>query len=61
MDKQTLAQAVIYGRMKAGDTAKFLGWKKLPEKERIMMGRWSDGTIVYRRRKVVHVVDPPES
>jgi hypothetical protein len=45
-----LADAHAIGNAKAANDAAFLGWRKLPGRERTMMGRFSDGTVVFRRR-----------
>ena len=46
----TLAAAHAHGKGKAANDATFLGWRKLPGKERTMAGSFSDGTMVFRRR-----------
>lgn len=46
----TLADAHAIGKAKAANDAAFLGWRKLAGRERTMMGRFSDGTVVFRRR-----------
>jgi hypothetical protein len=48
--RTTLADAYELGKSKAANDAAFIGWRKLPGKERTMAGRFSDGTVVYRRR-----------
>ena len=48
--RMTLAEAHALGKSKAASDATFIGWRKLPGKERTMAGRFSDGTVVYRRR-----------
>jgi hypothetical protein len=45
-----LADAHTLGKAKAANDATFIGWRKLPGKERTMMGRFSDGTVVFRCR-----------
>ena len=51
--KGNIDEAVTMGVMHATVGAKFEGWKKLRGKERVMEGRWSDGTVVYRTRRRV--------
>ena len=46
----TLHEAHALGKSKAANDATFIGWRKLPGKDRTMEGRFSDGTVVYRRR-----------
>ncbi len=46
----TLTEAHALGKKKAANDATFLGWRKLPGRERTMAGRFSDGTVVFRRR-----------
>ena len=45
----TLSDAHARGKSKAANDAKFIGWRKLPGRERTMAGEFSDGTVVYRR------------
>jgi len=44
----SLIKVFTMGKLKSGD-GEFLGWKKLPGPDQIIEGRFSDGTIVYRR------------
>jgi hypothetical protein len=46
----TLADAHALGNSKAANDAMFIGWRKMPGRERTMAGIVSDGTVVYRRR-----------
>lgn len=46
----SLSDAFVQGKLAASPGATFEGWKKLPGPERVIAGRWSDGTTVYRQR-----------
>jgi hypothetical protein len=45
----TLAEAYALGKSNAANDATFIGWRKMPGRERTMAGSFSDGTVVYRR------------
>ena len=47
--KGTLEDTFNFGKAYASRSAKFLGWRKLRGRDRIMEARWTDGTFAYRR------------
>jgi len=55
----SLGTAAELGKGSAAANAKFVGWTKLPAPERIMAGRFSDGTVVYRGKGKAWVFGKP--
>ena len=49
-ERPTLEKAAELGKAGAGDKAKFLGWQKAHGARRVMVGRFDNGTVVYRSK-----------
>ena len=49
-ERLSLEKAAELGKTSASASAKLIGWTKLPGRNRVMAGRFDDGTIVYRAK-----------